>query len=1107
MRPHRPAAVRRALVALGLVSLLASPSPGQQRAAAPSDPAAIRGTSVIAVLPFRVHSAAALTRWPELLADRIEQRLADDPRIQVADRTAVMAAVDEERLPETEEMSDDQLQRVARRVGADAVVTGSITELAGRYSIDVRVTPATAGARSLPLSDTANSRGQVMARIDALANRVLERVAGAGAAPVQKVVIVGAADLEGELSRDLETRIGEPFDPAAAQRDLERMEERPEVASVSLDTDRSLDGVDVTFRVVRAERIFGGAGTLESDGETVAEVRVRGNRRIDSDAILSRVRTRGGETLRPAQVAADVREIFALGFFRNVVVYRDEGPEGLILTFEVEENPVVRQIAVTGNDNIDSETLRDSLTLTTGSTLDYPLLHENQQRIEALYRAEGYYLAKVSYEIQPMAPGSIAIDFDIEEGEKLKLREIVFEGNEHFTDEELAEQFSTRTWKFYSYATSWYDKSGTYSEPVFLRDLRTVEKAYTDSGFLQVEVGQPDVQATEAGITVVVDIEEGERFSVGKIDVAGDDTVDLEGLRQKLKLREGEIFNRSHLTEDVENLETHYTDRGFYFANVAPSTKLDAENQTVDVTFEVEKGPLYFIRQIEIAGNTRTVDPVIRREMRVVEGQLYSARAVQVSSRRIQGMGFFEDVSFEPRPTDDPSQLDLDVNVVERPTGSFSFGAGFSSQDSFVFTASLAEQNLFGRGYGVNLSADLGGRTSRYFFSFTDPYFLGTDFSLGATFFLTSIRFEDFEQDQQGFDLTLGHSLSEDNTSRGNLRYSYSTREIEQNTGVNAAGVIFRELLQGNESTSILGVSFRTDTRDDRFAPTSGFNYGGTLEYAGLGGFANFLRIEGRFAWYLGAPKWLLKRSSFVFSTRIGYTEPFNNISDYDFGDLTGPSPCSDSSNCDNVAQIDQIDTNLKLPLTERYFLGGLGTFQMRGYKARSLGPRRAILKRSGLVGTGNLFSPVGTQIEINPEDGSLRAVCNDETADDGSNPNQGNGDGNCNDLDDNDIDDFDDLDETDVIGGSKFIANSFEYRFPISEEVGLQGVLFIDGGNAFAENEEMFDPEDWRYGYGAGVLWFSPFGPLQLVLGFPIDALEDEDSPVFEFSVGGFGL
>jgi outer membrane protein assembly factor BamA len=312
-----------------------------------------------------------------------------------------------------------------------------------------------------------------------------------------------------------------------------------------------------------------------------------------------------------------------------------------------------------------------------------------------------------------------------------------------------------------------------------------------------------------------------------------------------------------------------------------------------------------------------------------------------------------------------------------------------------------------------------------------------------------------------------------------------------------------------------------SDTRNDRLSPTSGYLLGGSLEFAGLGFFSKFLRVEARGAWYMGAPWWLLDDSTFVVSGRIGYTLPLNSISDFDFPTDSSGNLFQGIDTVDgNVRPLQNIDTDIKLPLSERYFLGGLGEFQLRGFKARSVGPRRAIIRPATPVDERlkdalGSFIPVGRvlvfvdaddpDVVVDPDlflgewEASTRCV---DTAVFG-----GNGDRQCNDLWDKTIDDFEDLDATDVIGGNKFISTSFEYRFPISETIGLQGLVFFDMGNAFFEGENLFDVTEWRYGTGVGVQWFSPFGPLAVILGFPLDPLEDEKSPVFEFSVGGQGF
>ncbi len=1088
---------------LALVLLLGAAQATGQGSRGPVEYGAIDAPSTastrIAVLPFRLHSAASLGflsgALDELLAERIE---AGGEVSAVAWRDlAQTRGLD---IPESGQ-SDVVLRRLAEQAGLDGVVSGSLTELAGQFSLDVRVTSADSGVASQSLVLAAGSDRELLDQLGDLAERIAAAVLGSSRDRVVGLRFEGAGPLEEELRAMLSLRRGAVFDVGQLESDRRSLTADPRIASVSARSEPVEGGVVLVYQVLRAQPTGGEAFPIGAQVR-VAEVVVRGNQRVAEDAIRVRIRTAAGQPYDMGQVARDVRSLYQQGFYQDIRVFIEKTPTGMRVIFEFEESPIVREVAVTGNDNIDGEKITEALTLTPGAPLDYPLLRENAERVKALYRSEGYYLADVEYEIEEISPGSVAISFNVDEKEKLKLRKIEFFGNTAFTESELKEGFSTKTWQFYSALSSWYDRTGTYSEPIFLRDLRLIEKKYADSGYVQSRIAEPEVEANEKGLFLKIEIIEGPQFRVGELTVEGDETIDLEALRKKIRLDEGEIFNRSDLTSDIEVLEAHYTDRGFFFANVNPNTQTNQEDLTVDVQFAVEKGPLYFVRNVDIRGNTRTVDSVIRREVRLVEGQLYSARALQVSNFRIRGLGFFEDVAFEPNTTDDPSQLDLDVNVVERPTGAFSFGAGFSSADQFIFTASLSQSNLFGRGYGANVSADIGGRSSRFFISLTDPYFLGSTFSFSTTAFLTQVRFNDFEQDQQGIEFRLGHPLTIDNRASISLLYGFADRRVTQETNVNQlAAPISRQILQGRQSTSRVGISAGIDTRNDRFAPTAGYAVRGSIEYAGLGGFSNFLSIEGRAGYFFGAPDWMVERSTFVVSTRLGYALPFNELSDFDVS-VQGSTVCNNPSNCINSGNLDELDDDIVLPLTERYFLGGLGSTRLRGYQGRSVGPRRTQLRFTELD-TGRVFHPVGTQLISNPATGQLATLCNDTPL----SGNFGNGNGRCNSTNAKRYDQLDDVDETQVIGGSSYISSSLEYRLPISEEIGLMGFLFIDGGNAFVEGDVLFDVTEWRYGYGGGVLWFSPFGPLQLVLGFPVDPRSDESSPVFEFSVGSLGI
>jgi outer membrane protein insertion porin family len=1090
------------LVTAWLLAVLLAPPGSAQPATAPEAEAA--DAASVAVLPFQVHSAKPLGYLETSLADLLMTRLEASGRVRVLESSAVRGSV----VAHAGERSDATVRRMAHELGADQVVAGSLTELAGRYSLDVKVVPGEADAATRTLVFTAESEQELLDRVNELADRVLD-VAGSASpqAVVADVLIRGVPDeLATELPERLRLQKGVPYESAAAREDVATLRSVPGIAAADVETTRTERGVVVVYHLVPKERLIPEAAAPQTK-DLVADVRVRGNKRIEANAIKARVATKPGQPFNPATVASDVREVHALGFFRNVRVVTESTPAGRVLTFEVEENPVVRQVTVTGNEAIESDKVRDTLTLTTGSTLDYPLLFENRERIKGLYRAEGYYLARVTYQIEEISGDAVSIHFEVAEGKKLPLDQIEFSGNEHFDTEKLEESIKTKRRRWYSLVTKYVDKSGTYSEPVFIQDLQKLTEMYMNDGFLQVEVGDPEVSVVkddkgEDALVVRVEIVEGKRYNVGEVDVAGDPSIDLVALRERVRLKQGDVFNRSSLTSDVEDLERYYTDRGFFYASVSPRTQLN-EDLTVDVTFEVQKGELHFIREIDVSGNTNTRDPVVRREMRVVEGQLYSARSVNRSRDRVKRLGFFEDVEFEANSTDYQEQLDLDVKVVERPTGSLSFGVGFSTQDRLVLSGAVSQANLFGRGYGVTAVVDYGDRNSRFYLSFFDPYFLGSEWSLRSTLFRTDVEYIDFAQTETGVDFAFGHDLNEEGTSRGTIRYGYATRDIDRLTTENAAAMIFRELLSDENSTSLIGVSWVSDTRDDLVAPTEGHVYGANLEFAGLGGFSQFVRLEGRALWFMKPPGWLptwfpfRDSSSFALGLRAGYTFPFNSISDYSFDVPTvATAPGSE------VQPLDNIDTDLELPLSERYFLGGLGNFQLRGYRARSVGPRRALLQRTGAFGLGSFFTPVGTQVAFVETDGNFAfdSFCDDRPRF----GNQGDEDGRCNSLFDQEIDDFDDLDETDVIGGNKFFSATLEYRFPVSRELGLVGIVFLDFGNAFAENESLFDVGDWRYGAGFGALWFSPFGPLQAFVGFPLNKLEVEDSTTFEFSVGG---
>lgn len=813
-------------------------------------------------------------------------------------------------------------------------------------------------------------------------------------------------------------------------------------------------------------------------GTEVLEIRVEGNRRIDADAIRSAIATREGAELDPQTVSDDIRRVYELGFFRNVEILASNVRGGKLVTIRVEENPVIRRVTITGNDNLGSEDITEQLTITIGSTVDFPLLLENEGRIKAMYQAQGYYLASVSYGLEQIGPEAVSVDFDVLEGRKLRLRKIQFEGNEHLSDSELADGFTTKPWGWASPLTKFWDNSGLYAEPVFYQDLDGVTRRYMDEGFIRVQVSEPQVEVDPEGLRVRVDIEEGPRYSVGLVDVLGDDTLDTEELLEEIEMTPGATFSRTTLSDDVERLRTRYADRGFYAARVRPRTDVDPDALTVDVIFEVEKNDLFFVDWIRVSGNTRTRDSVVRREVGLAEGDLYSDTQLNRSRARVQRLGHFEEVSVETQQIDDQT-VGITIDVVERPTGAFSFGAGFGSADGFLLNGSVRQENLWGRGYSVAVSADLGSISQFGSLRFSDPYFLDTVTAFSASLSYSSREFDSFDQEFLGFGLDLSYPLDEGETRVG-TGYGFTSRSVSGFSSFQASSLLQREEFQEDTTTSLLTFSARRDKRDDFRFPKKGHVTGGAVEFAGLGGISKYIRIEGRSTWF--RPTRLLGMdSTFIVNSRAGYVFPLNDISDFDLPDC-GSEPIADCGlipTSSEIQQLTAIDDDLKLPLTERYFLGGIGPFQVRGFEQRTVGPRRSVL------GPQSLGSYVFT---ASGRDAAGNCI----------NPS-----GECNSIDDTDIDDFENLELTDIIGGNKMFLLNFELQFPISEELGLMGILFFDTGQSFAENES-FNPADLRFGTGFGAQWFSPFGPILVFLGFPLDRLEDEDSQVFEFSLGG---
>jgi len=646
----------------------------------------------------------------------------------------------------------------------------------------------------------------------------------------------------------------------------------------------------------------------------IDRVEISGNQRVDDESIQVRIKSKRGDLLDEAVVDQDVRSLYDMGFFRNVIVDLDQDGGETLLTFRVEERPFVRDVKVSGNDKIDEEELEGMLRIRPNTILDPQKALAGIEEAKKAYEKKGYLDAEITYETESVGENEVVVTFVVDEKDPVRIQEIEFEGNREFSDRRLRSSIATTEEGWFSFVTG----SGNLDREVLETDSERLTAFYYEHGYVDVRVDEPNIERNEDGLIVTFKIDEGDAYEFGEIEIAGETLEGLESGDFDLRGKSGETFRPSKLREDMNEITDRYGDRGYAFVNVAPATEVDSEQKKVSVRYEVTRGPEVYIDRIEITGNTKTRDKVVRREMELQEQELFSGRKLRRSQERIRRLGFFQDVNVTTRKAEREDRLDVLVDVREGNTGSFSAGAGISSGNSFLFNVSLSEINLFGRGQRVQLQADLGTIRRNLSLGFTEPYFLDTPLTLGVDIYNWSLEFDEFTRGGTGGGVRLLYpfeALGIDYLDTGLVRLPLiDTRlgleyRVEQAkiSGVSsdASSVIRAE--QGTSLTSSITPRLFRDTRNHPFDPTGGSVQDLSLEVAGLGGSAKFLKVESRARWYV--PVWSSEAfGDFTFSTG------------WDFGWGLGYSGTRE------------------LPLFERYFPGGINS--VRGFDVRSMGPR-----------------------------------------------------------------------------------------------------------------------------------------------------------------------
>ena len=611
----------------------------------------------------------------------------------------------------------------------------------------------------------------------------------------------------------------------------------------------------------------------------VKVINVTGNRRVDKNTILYKLKTRVGDPFDVMKVREDVKTLYNTGFFENVDVDAEPFEGGVKLNYIVKERPLVSRVKIEGNKKVKTDDLRKEMKSFPFSIYNENVLRENIRKIEQLYQAKGYYSVKVT-PVTKRVGDRLELTYKIDEGEKAHIAKIEFVGNKAFKDKKLKEVMLSKertlfNWA-YTFISKFFGKPATYYyiEDLFRLDLMKVREFYRDHGFLRVLVGEPQVSVDKkkGKIFIKVPIEEGPRYKVERVDmeIGEDDPYNKTQLVKILKLKPGDWYSAALMRKDVTNLTDIYGSQGYVNADVRPLVDIDDENHLVNVDYRIEKGDIYYVGLIEVHGNAKTRDKVIRRELGITEGEVMNTLALKHAKQRLSKIGYFSQVDIETKPTEH-KDVNVTVNVEEQSTGSLVLGGGYSSIESFGGMISIGEKNLFGRGQSLDFSGEFTTKRIEYDITFYDPYFLDHPFSLGLKTHKRTYEFDDFDEDSLGFTLTVGKPIRLlGHYTRASVGYEFMDVDI---TGVDDDAPEFIQDQEGKSISSALLFSLEQDTRNSAVLPTSGFKRSLYLKVAGLGGDEYYYKVVADAGWYFDGDR-IMEGSAFHVRGRLGFMNP-----------------------------------------------------------------------------------------------------------------------------------------------------------------------------------------------------------------------------------------
>lgn len=571
--------------------------------------------------------------------------------------------------------------------------------------------------------------------------------------------------------------------------------------------------------------------------DRVREIRVEGSQRIEAGTVRSYMRISPGDQISPGTLDKSLKSLFETGLFADVTIRRD-GPDVVV---RIVENPIINRLAFEGNRRIEDDILRDEVKLRPRVVFTRSRVQTDLQRIMDLYRRSGRFSAVVVPKVIQLPQNRVDLVFEIKEGELTEIRKISFVGNREFDDGDLREVVQTKETAWYRFLSS----DDTYDPDRLTFDRELLRRHYLAKGYADFRVVSAIAELTpdNKAFFVTFTVEEGKRYKFGKVEVrTALKNVDVGKLRAGLPTATGDWYNADQVEEAIGSLTDAVGVLGYAFVDIRPRVRRDRDKLTVDVTFTIQEGPRVFVELVNIGGNFRTLDKVIRREVLLVEGDAFNTSKLRRSRQRIRNLGFFERVEIENKAGSAPDKTVIDVSVRETSTGEISFGAGFSSASGVLGDASIRERNLLGRGQDLRLSVQVGEKQQQIDLSFTEPYFLDREVAAGFDIFRT-VRDQQsessFDREAIGFALRAGYRITESLSQR----WKYTLRE-DDITDISADASVAIKEQEGEFMTSSVAQTLLYDKRDNRFSPTEGYFVEVENTLAGFGGDSQYLRNE-----------------------------------------------------------------------------------------------------------------------------------------------------------------------------------------------------------------------------------------------------------------------